>query len=111
MSENNIEDKISSMGMNIYKLGLKDGKSEKAKPRSDNAKKLDKLTDKVVSDLAEGKDPISFENIRKTLGEIAMGSSDGVTSTRIENAIKQLQSYLISMPPPEPKKQVQKIAN
>ena len=44
MSENNIEDKISSMGMNIYKMGLKDGKSEKAKPRSDNAKKLDKLT-------------------------------------------------------------------
>ena len=115
MSENNIEDKVSSMGSkfseNIYKMGLKDGKSEKAKPRSDNAKKLDKLTDKVVADLAEGKEPASFDNIRKACGGIAMGSSDDVSRTNIENTIKQLANYLLSMPQPEPKKQVQKITN
>ena len=111
MSENNVEDKISSMGMNIYKMGLKDGKSEKAKPRSDNAKKLDKLTDKVVADLAEGKEPASFDNIRKACGGIAMGSSDDVSRTNIENTIKLLANYLLSMPQPQPKKQVQKITN
>lgn len=110
MSENNSSDKIVKMAESIYKLGLKDGKSEKAKPRSDNAKKLDKLTDKVVADLADGKESVGFESVRKVCGEIAMGSSDGITGTRIENTIKQLQSYLLSLPPPEPKK-VQKITN
>ena len=111
MSENNVEDTVLKQGMNIYKMCLKDGKSEKAKPRSDNAKKLDKLTDKVVADLAEGKEPASFDNIRKACGGIAMGSSDDVSRTNIENTIKLLANYLLSMPQPEPKKQVQKITN
>ena len=113
MSENETLDKVHKRAESIYKLGVKDGKSEKSKPRSEDAKKLDKLTDRVVSEKDGGKETPTFDSLKNQIVKIAMQPEESTTIGQVENVIRSCQSYLLGMKPPvkDAPKKVEKISN